>query len=355
MMFKKYDEKSFLRYINKSYIYCTLVSLRDKKTRKDLWACSKKIAKEINKSAISIIFDTLHCCNKYGVKFAEYYNFSFQNKTEAIRKTYISTFFNYRIYNVFNDPNYRNIFLDKIQFNKKFNKFIGRKWIAVSEVDLSKLEEFLKDKKSVVLKAKDGNSGNDVEVCDVENIGELIEYIKVKKFDIVEERLFNHRDIAVFNPNSLNTIRVVTFGTGDEIEFLYAGLRVGCDGAKIDNISQGGVVASIDIETGKISTPFFSKKNSAATSSLCDKNYSGYQIPLWEQVIEIIKEASKVIPQIQYIAWDVAITEQGIALVEGNNSFGSVIMQAHLSDDQEGLRLKLLDIITRRLNNGNKR
>lgn len=46
----------------------------------------------------------------------------------------------------------------------------------------------------------------------------------------------------------------------------------------------------------------------------------GYQIPNWDKVIEGSKRAAEHLPQIGFIGWDVAITENGIQLIEGNHN-----------------------------------
>lgn len=53
--------KNTLQNLNRPYYYCTAVSLRDKKTRKNLFRHTKEIAKKSDKSFLWVLFDTLHC------------------------------------------------------------------------------------------------------------------------------------------------------------------------------------------------------------------------------------------------------------------------------------------------------
>ena len=46
----------------------------------------------------------------------------------------------------------------------------------------------------------------------------------------------------------------------------------------------------------------------------------GYRIPNWDKVIEGSEKAAEMLPQIRIIGWDVAITEDGIELIEGNHN-----------------------------------
>ena len=46
----------------------------------------------------------------------------------------------------------------------------------------------------------------------------------------------------------------------------------------------------------------------------------GFQIPLWDEIVAMIKEASLVVPQVGYVGWDVAVSaDRGPLLIEGNS------------------------------------
>lgn len=91
----------------------------------------------------------------------------------------------------------------------------------------------------------------------------------------------------------------------------------------MDNINAGGMYSPIDMETGKIAGP------------ACDKQFrvyeahprtgtvlTGYQIPMWDEAIAMCCEAAHVVPQMGYLGWDVAITEDGPLFIEANNMPG---------------------------------
>lgn len=122
-------------------------------------------------------------------------------------------------------------------------------------------------------------------------------------------------------------------------------MRIGAKDSSVDNISQGGTVACIDLYTGKIKGKFYSKKSSKSKSSIEGYDAIEYQIPYWNQLLDMIRKAARVVPQIAYVAWDVAITQNGPVIVKGNESFGSVILQTHLDKNQEGLKPRLETIL----------
>ena len=54
-----------------------------------------------------------------------------------------------------------------------------------------------------------------------------------------------------------------------------------------------------------------------------------------DKALELVKSAAKLVPEMRWIGWDVAITEDGAAIIEGNNypSFG--LHQFYLLNDGE--------------------
>ena len=55
----------------------------------------------------------------------------------------------------------------------------------------------------------------------------------------------------------------------------------------------------------------------------------GTQIPYGEEIVELCREASKELPCLRVVGWDVAILPDGILeLIEGNHNPGMNIVQA---------------------------
>ena len=52
----------------------------------------------------------------------------------------------------------------------------------------------------------------------------------------------------------------------------------------------------------------------------------GFQVPFWDQVTAMIRQAAVAVPHIGYVGWDVAITPEGPELVEGNINYPDPIV-----------------------------
>ena len=47
-------------------------------------------------------------------------------------------------------------------------------------------------------------------------------------------------------------------------------------------------------------------------------NLIGYKVPNFDKCINMVCECAKIVPDVKYVGWDVAITKNGVSLIEGN-------------------------------------
>jgi hypothetical protein len=150
---------------------------------------------------------------------------------------------------------------------------------------------------------------------------------------IIQETVNQHERLAVFNPSSLNTVRIVTFvNASDDCEVHCALLRMGRKGKTTDNWSQGGIASHIDIGTG-IAGPGFLKPTfgTGLYSKHPDTNATikGEIIPFWQSTLDLCRRAALALPGARSVGWDVGITSKGPILIEGNADWGMIMMQIH--------------------------
>lgn len=326
------------------YFKQTLYWLYKPSRRKYLLGTAKQLSDMHKKPRVLIMLDMIYCSLVYGAMFTEYGDLGFYYRTGKNRKTYLTTFYNFRLYDKVNDKKSRVLFHDKLLFLNRFSRYIKRRWLNLevcSDYDICKL---LEGTKSVVFKASFGDSGKEVEVVDVHDdftAKGIRDKAKEAHYNLVEECVTNHPVIAAFNPNSLNTIRIVSMRKDNIVKILFAGLRVGAKDARIDNISQGGSVARVDIETGMINSGFYTKASSGATAKSQDRvSAVGTSLPYWKETIQLVRDLALEVPDIRFVAWDIAVLPPpfGPEVIEANESFGSVIMQLYNAYDEEGLK-----------------
>jgi hypothetical protein len=104
--------------------------------------------------------------------------------------------------------------------------------------------------------------------------------------------------------------------------YLKAKYRVGT-GNSITDTADGCIAYPISIKYGIIKGPGI---NEVLNSNYyyyhlgCDKLMVGMIIPLWDRVLEVVTKAANMIPQIRYIGWDIAITNNSVEIIEGNHN-----------------------------------
>lgn len=304
------------------------------------------IAKEEKKSVLGMWLRMMYSLFVTGCTFKEYYNLNFVKRTISNQKTFITTGSNLKAYSELNDKSLYHIYINKDEFNVKYSDFIARDWIMLSQ-DKEEIYSFFKRHNGVIIKPKDGDSGKGIKIvhdCNKLTVAEIDDLLCGNETGIAEELLYNHTKLNELNASSLNTLRIITFRNGDQIDVLFAGIRFGAKGCEIDNISKGGRIAPIDIESGKICGHSHTKKTVAMDSENND-DHIGFQIPMWDEMKEYLYKLTAVVPQMRYMAWDIAITNRGFAAIEGNHSSGNTVIQAHLGETQPGLRIKLNKLI----------
>lgn len=331
------------------YIEDTLYNIYKRQRRKNLLDISKRLSISTGKNRVGIICDMIRESLFNGAMFTEYDDLDFIHRDKENRKTYITTFYEFKLYDQLNPKELRNLFHDKICFLKTFQELITREWLDISHVEENVVSRFIAKHRRAVLKASYGDSGKEVAVVDIpENMtsSRLKELMESKGYNLIEECLSNCELLASLNQTSLNSIRIVTINKNKKISFLFAGLRVGAKDSVLDNISQGASVARIDLETGKINSPFYTKRSAHSNKGENLASREGLVLPYWNEVKDLAKNAATVVPEMGIVAWDICITEKGPEIIEGNESFGCVIMQLYYKYNEEGLKpllLKLLD------------
>lgn len=284
-------------------------------------------------SYLEIIMDMVIASFKYKSSFHDYFLFEFYKKNHEERDSFLTTGRSYEFYTTLNDKKWIDNFRNKAKFNRKFKEFIKRDFMFLDNCSVDKFIEWVRGKDYIIAKPNEGVAGRGIEkinVKDYNNLNELYSYLKKKKLDLVEDFIKQHDEMNRMNPSSVNTIRVITVtdDANDKTDIIYSFFRIGV-GSHIDNFSAGGIAAPIDVKTGKVRGPGISKcysknyERHPRTNVMID----GFEIPFWNDVISLVIKASRVVPQVRTVGWDIAITENGPELIEGNDNWGKDAFQ----------------------------
>lgn len=301
------------------YILRVLSGVRPKK----LFAVVDKVNKKTGKNKIAIFFDIINCAIRYGAGYYDYDIFAFYNMDHEHRKTFVTRVKNKKIISIMNDDTYSDIYDSKNKFNKRFDKYLKRDWIDMTEAKFEDFKKFVEGKEYIFAKPNNGSSGNGIEklrVSDYKDLKELYNYIKEKNFGVIEEVIIQHKDLQRLYPSAINSYRIVTIVIDGKPQCAYAVCKMGTGGRFVDNSSNGGIFAPIDLENETIADVALSehgeifKKHPDTGIDLV-----GYKLPYVKEALELCYNAALEIEQIKFAGWDIAITESGPVIVEGND------------------------------------
>jgi hypothetical protein len=145
---------------------------------------------------------------------------------------------------------------------------------------------------------------------------------------LVEEYFIQHPVMAGLNPLSVNTVRIWIYERSkSETIVITAYTRIGRGNMYVDNASSGGIVAGIDLTTGKLAAAQDAYAERRLYSRHPDHGSAieGVVIPHWNAVQSLAKRALGIFPNLHFAGLDIAI---------GAN--GPVVLELNVSPDREG-------------------
>ncbi|HOZ76800.1 MAG TPA: sugar-transfer associated ATP-grasp domain-containing protein [Ferruginibacter sp.] len=310
-----------------------------------------KAKEESGKSSFNIISDMIGCLFRYNISLLEYFQFRFYKLNSEERNLYAGTGYMYEYQLKMNPKAARPVLENKINFLSVNKEFVRHSHASLTELEANEtLAQSLIDNPSgkLVFKHSFGQCGNGVEVVETNGLtsAAIIDRLKKTGNDYVEEFVVQHPVLMQLSPSGLNTVRIVTqINANDEVDIIAARLRITINSA-VDNLAAGNMAAPIDIATGNINGPgVFSDitKEDLQEHPVTHTKLIGFSIPFWNETLEMIKKAAWKNRANRSVGWDVAITNQGPELIEGNHNWCKLLWQlpVHkgLKNDLEKYRL----------------
>ena len=298
----------------------------------------KEIRTKSGKSYLVLLPDMLTCAIRYNAGYMDYKIAEMWNLNSAQRKTVITRGISNSIVRRMNDKAYWHFFDDKCQFNETFREWVNRSWLKISpETDVDDLKRLTEGREALIGKPLEGSSGQGIQKytsSDWQDPQAFLKRLVKEDIGILEEMVIQHPDMASLCPTSVNTCRIATLLGDKKQGIVYAFLRIG-NGKVMDNVDCGGMAARIDLPTGELKTVGADKQgNTFEKHPMTGTPIVGFRIPYWEEAKRMCLEAAQKVPQMRFVAWDVAITPDGPTFIEGNSFPSHAIPQfaAHYPD-----------------------
>ncbi len=268
--------------------------------------------------------DFVSAAKKHYVSYDEYFfHYEFWRMEESERGEFMSQASLMQFYRTYLTPEVFNIFWNKVKTLRIFSDIIKRRWLHMQETTY---EEFclLLSSCDLIVKPVEASCGKGIfklkRETDETKVKTIYQELTSDNY-VVEECISNYESIKQFHPSSLNTVRIVTvLNSKDEVNVLGSFIRFGTGGNVVDNGGSDGILAMIDIDSGKIFTDAYNKKGIAfKVHPDTGIKFSGFTIPRFQEMIEVCKLGAKRVPQARILGWDIVLRDDNeIDVVEAN-------------------------------------
>jgi len=315
--------------------------------------------RQTGRGFLGLFSDNIRCMYKYNIGVIDYFLFRFYEKDPAERAKWVGTGYKYEYDLVMNPKSTRHVLENKIHFYEAYAPFVLHAVCTVEDIKnhTKKAKQVLENPTGkIVVKDALGQCGWDVEILKRADHDEdsLLKYMKSKGFNLAEEFIIQHPDISRLSDSGVNTVRIITQLNKDhQVEILGARMRISVN-TWVDNLASGNIAAPVDLETGRLNGPAVYSditKPKESTHPVSGIELVGYQIPLWEQCLDLVKRAALHRPENRAVGWDVVLTEKGPELLEGNHNWCKILWQIPIDTGLKHVLVKHLEELPAELRN----
>lgn len=255
----------------------------------------------------------------YGCSFTDYFGLGFYRIKAKEKKTYHTFRFANKFDLALDSKESIDLHNSKAYEYQHLKKYFGRDQLLSTACTYDVFVEFTKKHPDFFFKPDTECCGRGVEhlVVTDENRQEIFAHIQQIP-GVLDEPVIQHPELERLCPSSVNTIRIVSAKVDGKVNVIGAALRMSDGTHIVDNYSQGGFAAAIDLKTGRIIDGGMNYSNKQFDAHpFSGVPFKGFQIPLWDQVLQLIENAGSEYT-LNFVGWDVAVREADCVLIEAN-------------------------------------
>ena len=285
----------------------------------------KQASKRCGISVPSLWLDYIWCVIRHRTLIKQYVYSEYWTLSESVRRAGLTYSRLVSLMDSHTDKSKVCLLRDKWIFNEYFKEFVSRDWLYVKDSTFEEFKAFCEKHDCLFIKPADSQEGKGIRLYKQSENSEVKLYdlfLALRAEATMVEECIRQNSKMCFGTRSVNTIKVTTVAdSNDNVKVLKAMLRVGVGDSIMDNLSAGGAIYDIDIDGGFVSSYGYGKHGEKHVYHPGSKNVLlGFEIPNWDKVIKCAIDAHKKIASIKIIGWDVAVTEKGVELIEGNHN-----------------------------------
>ncbi len=236
----------------------------------------------------------------------------------------------------FNDKNYYSKIFDDIPqptiLIRKINGFLFD--AKYNQISCDVAASLVKTETEVICKpSQETGSGRGIFFLQTSDEEKLSAFLTDKNYDdyIVQAVVKQHPALCEIHKESLNTIRVCSLLMEDGVYILSSILRMGVGSSRVDNATAkdnalfDGMTCGINKDGSLKKYAYGYNTGKAYTEHPDGLVFEGFCIPSYDKVEALVKKMHPRLGHFRLVSWDIAINEQGEAmLIEANMRKGSI-------------------------------
>jgi hypothetical protein len=268
----------------------------------------------------AVVVDMLWSAGFRQVGFQDYVDYDFAILTRAERATFMTHPVSNELSQKYDHPDFRHIFQDKVEFDRAFSPFLRREWMVVAPGNADEVRAFTERERTIVTKEPVGQAGTGVHryhAADITDWDDFHAGLRSRGELLIEAVIVQHEDLAAVCPGTVNTTRVTAFFDGEKTHILAMAQKFG-RGAVSDQMTFGGFYTMLDDDGHSMGPGYDSHENVHIVHPDSGFVIADFQLPMIEEVKAFVDQVARVVPQVQYVGWDIVVTPEGPVLVEGN-------------------------------------
>lgn len=143
----------------------------------------------------------------------------------------------------------------------------------------------------------------------------------------VQEVIHQHESFVRLHPNSVNSLRIMSLMLDGEVHILSSIVRMGRDGAAVDNASEGGIMCGVSGD-GQLGEFAYDENGNRWSQHPQGAVFKESKVVGHEKCCELIKAlAGRMYTTSGIVSWDFAVDADGEPiLIEVNLTYGGVVI-----------------------------
>ena len=259
---------------------------------------------------------------------SEFFYYNFADKSFKDIALFVSERHKTNITRYLNSSDAAQIFNNKALTYQRFSSYYHREILEINPsqeaVARETFAQFIAKRRKFVAKPLDSSLGNGFRIVNrdenntADTLYEELTRVYSNRSFLIEDLVVQCAEMARPHPSSINTVRITTLLLNDRVELIHPFVRFGQGNAIVDNGGAGGIICPLDPETGQTieaRDEHYRRYDRHPQSNL---PLIGFQIPRWEEAKKLARELALIVPDCRYVGWDLALTDDGWLVIEGN-------------------------------------